>query len=127
MYKNLTSKEKKKKLNQARKRAITWSAQEQICKALKKQSLTNKKSESPKEASTLKKPASATIKLERESLANIGITNQSTTVPTISDIENTLHNLLQQRDNLNITISVLSAQLHRLKLQEQAEDEYEFE
>lgn len=126
MYKNLTSKEKKKKLNQAIKRAINWSAQEQIRKALKKQSLSNKKSEPSKEASTPKEPPRATIKPEHKSLANTNSTNQSTTVPTISDIENTLHDLLQQRHNLNTTINVLSDQLHRLKLQEQAEDKYEF-
>ena len=36
MYSNLTSKEKKKKLAQARKRAILWSAQEQTRIAVKK-------------------------------------------------------------------------------------------
>ena len=133
MYKHLTKGEKKKKLKQARKRAIVWSAQEQLRKALKIQS----NSETETETEEIKKPAaklpptgSRTARAPRSLLtptAPSPIQNQYTTVPTIAEIESTLQSLYQQRQHLNTTISVLQQQLLYLHSKEDEDEDYEFE
>lgn len=121
MYKHLTKGEKKKKLKQARKRAIVWSAQEQLRKALKQQGISKKHEESEPED---RKPKAVSPKGSQPDQRH---PNQYTTVPTISDIEITLNTLQNQRDQLNITISVLQQQLQFLKSQINIDEDYEFE
>jgi len=121
MYKHLTKGEKKKKLKQARKRAIVWSAQEQLRKALKQQGISKKHEESEPED---RKPKAVSPKRSQPDQRH---PNQYTTVPTISDIEITLNTLQNQRDQLNITISVLQQQLQFLKSQTNIDENYEFE
>ena len=121
MCKHLTKSEKKKKLKQARKRAIVWSAQEQLRKALKQQVISKNHEESEPED---RKPKAVSPKGSQPDQRH---PNQYTTVPTISDIEITLNTLQNQRDQLNITISVLQQQLQFLKSQINIDEDYEFE
>jgi len=131
MYKHLTKGEKKKKLKQARKRAIVWSAQEQLRKALKIQSTSETEAtEAQKPAAKLPPTGSRTARAPRSLLtpsAQSPIKNQYTTVPTIAEIESTLQSLYQQRQHLNTTIAVLQQQLLYLHSKEDEDEDYEFE
>ena len=131
MYKHLSKGEKKKKLKQARKRAIVWSAQEQLRKALKIQSTSETEAtEAQKPAAKLPPTRSGTASASRSLLtptAQSPIQNQYTTVPTIAEIEATLQSLYQQRQQLNTTISVLQQQLLYLHSKEDEDEDYEFE
>ena len=126
MYKHLTKGEKKKKLRQARKRAIVWSAQEQLRKALKIQSTSESEStESKKLAAKSPPTGSQTASASRSLLTPTAQSqNQYTTVPTIAEIEATLQSLYQQRQQLNTTIAVLQQQL--LHLHSKEDEDYEF-
>ena len=127
MYRHLTKGEKKKKLKQARKRAIVWSAQEQLRKALKIQA------NSEPESTELKKPAakapptgSQAASASRSPLTpKAQSQNQYTTVPPIAEIEATLQSLYQQRQQLDTTIAVL--QQHLLYLHSKEDEDYEFD
>ena len=86
MYKHLTKGEKNKKLKQARKRAIVWSAQEHLRKALKNQSLS--KTETEKPAAKSPPIGSRVASASRSPLpptAQPPIPNQYTTVPFIAE------------------------------------------
>ena len=135
MYKHLTKGEKKK-LKQARKRAIVWSVQKQLRKALNNQVISKKHKESepedqkPKAVPPTRRQAAL---LTRSYLTpptaqpNQGHSNQYTTAPIMAEIETTLHTLQQQRDQLNITISVLQQQLQFLQSYTKSDEDYEFE
>lgn len=99
---------------------------EQLWKALKKQEKSNKSSDQTTVQSSItteeQAAQQANWSLLAPQLASTSIQNQSTTVPTIAPIEQTLANLQQQRRQLEVTISVLSHQLHLLKQTKNDED-----
>ena len=111
MYSNLTKGEKKKKLAQARKRAILWSAQEQTRLLLKKNS----------SASKIKSTETPTKLLYSQGDTNIHPTDtlkfetpiplQDERVKTIQALEQTLKDLQDQKQAIDITIDVLSRRL----------------
>ena len=111
MYSNLTKGEKKKKLAQARKRAILWSAQEQTRLLLKKNSSASKikSTETPtklldSQVDTYIYPTD-TLKFETP------IPLQDERVKTIQALEQTLKDLQDQKQAIDITIDVLSRRL----------------
>ena len=111
MYSNLTKGEKKKKLAQARKRAILWSAQKQTRLLLKKNSSAskNKSTETPtklldSQGDTYIHPTD-TLKFETP------IPLQDERVKTIQGLEQTLKDLQDQKQAIDITIDVLSRRL----------------
>ena len=119
--------QKKKKIQQARKRAIIWSAQEQLRKALKKQQDSGKTSELKTKAAN-PNPTEEGNQLHADwspltpQLASTSLENQFTTVPTISSIEQTLHILKQQKEQLEVQIWVLSHHLQTLQSLKREED-----
>lgn len=135
MYKHLTKGEKKKKLKQAHKQAIVWSAQEQLRKALKNEGISKKHEES--EPEDQKPKAEPPIRSQAALLTRSHLTpptaqynqrhpNQYTIIPTIAKIETTLHTLQQQRGQLNITISILQQHLQFLQSYTKSDEDYEF-
>ena len=103
MYSHLSRKEKRKKLAQARKRAIIWSAQQQIVAALKK-SL----SEKPRQ---LTSTDSNKTKQDTAPLSNkpfyTPLSLPENTTDTAQAIQQTLLDLHHQQEAIDITIDVL--------------------
>ena len=112
MYSNLTKREKKTKLAQARKRAILWSAQEQTRSAIQKSS-------SKAQPKSTKTGPSLMDTTSDNSTSNIQLF--STPIPlkedqikTIDAIKATLKDLHEQQRSINITIDVLTQRLNFL-------------
>ena len=111
MYSNLTKGEKKKKLAQARKRAIRWSAQEQTRLLIKKNTsaLKTKSTETSTKLLDLQGDTyihpTDTLKFETP------ISLQDERVKTIQALEQTLKDLQDQKQAIDITIDVLSRRL----------------
>ena len=109
MYSHLTKREKQKKLAQARKRAILWSAQEQTRSAIRKSSSKAQPKStktghsymdtSSDNSSTNTLPFSPPIPLQEDQ------------VKTIEAIKATLKDLHEQQQSINITIDVLKQRL----------------
>ena len=103
MYSHLSKKEKRKRLALARKRAITWSAQQQTIAALKK-SL----SEKPKQLTS-----TVTTKTNRDTAPSSNktfftpLSLPDNTTNTIQAIQQTLVDLQGQHEAIDITIDVL--------------------
>ena len=116
MYAHLTKKEKRKKLAQARKRAITWSAQQQTVAALKKSvSDKPKQSTSTDQHKILQDSAPSTNKPFYTPLSL-----PDNTTETAQAIQQTLLDLHHQRGAIDITIDVLQRRLQSLLSQKQA-------
>ena len=115
MYSHLSSKEKRRRLALARKRALLWSVQEQTKAALKK--------------TPSKKPATSTStvlhRTHRESLPSLSNTYYTPIeiaedhTNTVKALQKTLKDLHEQRQALDITIDVLQSRLAFLTLSDQ--------
>ena len=118
MYSHLSNKEKKKKLAQARKRAINWSAQQQTLSKLR--NTTSNKSYKPAQSSSTNKPKTnreTSLKKPPESSdlsfhTPIPLSEENTN--TIQAIQQTLLDLQNQKEAIDITIEVLQRRLHFL-------------
>ena len=117
MYSHLSSKEKKKKLAQARKRAINWSAQQQVLSKLRNttsksqnlaQSSSTNKLKSNRETSLKKPPETSDLSF----FTPIPLSDENTN--TIRAIQQTLLDLQNQKEAIDITIEVLQRRLHFL-------------
>ena len=110
MYSHLSKKEKRKKLAQARKRAINWSAQQQTVAALKK-SVSDK----PKQLTS-----TANYKTKQDTVPQSNTTFYTPlslpedSVDTTQAIQKTLLDLHQQREAIDITIDVSQKRLQFL-------------
>ena len=102
MNKSLTTKEKKIKLSEARKRAILWSEKEIRKRQLKAQA----------------KIETISISDTSESAANLSRHSDLTTQPlnenSIASLQKTIQDLKIQRQELDITIKVLSNHLNNI-------------
>ena len=102
MNKSLTKKEKKIKLSEARKRAILWSEKEIRKRQLKAQA----------------KIETISISDNSESVASLSRHSDLTTQPlnenTIASLQKTIQDLKIQRQELDITIKVLSNHLNSI-------------
>ena len=107
MNRQLTKKEKKLKQIEAHRRAILWSEQEIRKKELKTQSKI--------EAISISEPLDTSIKSSRHS----EIVSQSLSETTVSSLQKTIRELKIQRQELDITIKVLSNHLKQLLNQSQ--------
>ena len=111
MYSHLSKKEKRKRLALARKRAITWSAQQQTIAALKK--------------SLSEKPQQLTWTVSNKTNWDTAPSSNKTfftplslpedTTNTIQAIQQTLLDLQSQREAIEIIIEVLQHHLHYLR------------
>ena len=111
MYSNLTKKEKKKKLAQARKRAILWSAQEQTRLAIKK-TTSLLKTKSTDSENKLRDNQGDTYIHPVDTLSfETPIPLQDERIKTIQALQQTLKDLQDQKQAINITIDVLSRRL----------------
>ena len=113
MYKNLSKKEKQKKLALARKRAVVWSAQEQRRKALRNtaslvKSSTPITSPIPTEETDIFYPTIS----DQTPIEDPPVSESSDT--TVAALQATLSDLLEQRRQLDITIQVLLRRLDSL-------------
>ena len=117
MYSHLSKKEKKKKLALARKRAITWSAQQQTLNKLRNttshitklaQSTTTTKPQS-KQGTFLQPPETS----ENSFYTPIFLSDDKTR--TIQAIQQTLLDLQEQKEAIDTTIKVLQSRLHFLQ------------
>ena len=113
MYKHLNKKEKQKKLAQARKLAVVWSAKEQRRKTLKT-------TESLEKSSTLKTSPIPTQETDTfyPALSELNL-NQNPPVAeptdvTIAALQTTINDLLIQRHELDISIQVLKRRLEHI-------------
>ena len=111
MYSHLTKREKQKKLAQARKRAILWSAQQQTLSALRKSSSPAQ----PKSSTT-----GNSMEIQYENISDQTPT-YSTPIPlkeertkTVKAIRQTLKDLQDQQQAINVTIDVLKQRLNFL-------------
>ena len=111
MYSNLSKKEKQKKLAQARKRAVQWSAQQQVRTTLRK-TASLKKSSTPTTQSipTSHQPMDLSF--------NTPIQLEDNRTSTTQAIRETLKDLQDQREAIDITIKVLTQRLKFLLEQE---------
>lgn len=108
MYAHLTKKEKAKKLALARKRAILWSAQERRKKLL--------------QASVpVVQPSSSVEPIFYPAYSELP--NTASVPQTIPALQTTISDLLQQQEQLEITIRVLTRRLDTLLQQTQNENE----
>ena len=107
MNRQLTKKEKKLKRIEARRRAILWSEQE-----IRKRQL---KTQSKIEAISISETLDTSSKPSRHS----EIVSQSLSETTVSSLQKTISELKIQRDELDITIKVLSNHLQQLINQSQ--------
>ncbi len=108
MYSKLSKKEKQSKLAQARKRAILWSSQEQRRKNLQA-------SAPVAQLSTLTAPIfypAASELTSDDILTKPSPVKPNTPATTIAALQASLSDLLEQREQLDITIRVLQ---HRLE------------
>ena len=111
MYSNLTKKEKKKKLAQARKRAILWSAQEQTRIAVKK-STSLYKPKSAETGSKLRDTQGDSYIHPSDTLSfETPIPLEDERVKTIQALRQTLKDLQDQKQAIDITIDVLNRRL----------------
>ena len=111
MYSNLTKKEKKKKLAQARKRAILWSAQEQTRLSIKK-STSDLKTKSTETSTKLRDSQGDTYIHPSNTLQfETPIPLQDERIKTIQAPEQTLKDLQDQKHAIDIIIDVLSSRL----------------
>ena len=111
MYAHLTKKEKQKKLALARKRAILWSSQEQRKKQLQ---ATAPVLHLPSSVEPPFYPAYSDPPPELPpSLTNTSIPDNT----TIAALQASISDLLEQREQLDITIRVLSRRLEALLAQ----------
>ena len=111
MYSNLTKREKKKKLAQARKRAILWSAQKQTQLSIKK-SISALKPKSTETATKLRDIHGDTYIHPSDTLQfETHIPLQDKRIKTIQALEQTLKDIQDQKQAINITIDVLSRRL----------------
>ena len=111
MYSELSKKEKEKKLAQARKRAVQWSAQQQTRAALRKTS-------SLKRSST---PTNLPLNIDTSTSDHSVDLSFNTPIPlsdnrtnTIQAIQDTLKDLKAQREAIDTTIQVLNQRLQFL-------------
>ena len=102
MNKPLTAKEKKSKLSEARRRAILWSEKE-----IRKRQL---KAQAKIETISISDNSESVTTLSRHS----DLTNQPLNENTISSLQKTIQDLKIQRQELDITIKVLSNHLNNL-------------
>ena len=102
MNKQLSKKEKKIKLIEARKRAILWSEREIWKKQLKAQSRI--------ESISISDPSTSSSLISRHSEASPQALSES----TVASLQKTIKELKIQRQELDITIKVLSNHLQQL-------------
>ena len=102
MNKPLTAKEKKSKLSEARRRAILW-----LEKEIRKRQL---KAQAKIETISISDNSESVTTLSRHS----DLTNQPLNENTISSLQKTIQDLKIQRQELDITIKVLSNHLNNL-------------
>ena len=113
MYKHLSKKEKQKKLAQARKLAVVWSAREQWRKTLKT-------TESLEKSSTLKTSSIPTQETDTfypaifELYLNYNPPLSEPTDITVAALQTTINDLLVQRHQLDISIQVLKGRLEHI-------------
>ena len=110
MYKHLSTKEKQKKLAQAKRRAVLWSIQEQRRRTLKT-------TESLEQLSTLTTALAPTkeedtfFPARSESFQVHTIDTDKNTAPTVAALKEIIQDLSEQRRKLDITIQVLNKRL----------------
>ena len=110
MYSHLSKKEKRKRLAQARKRALLWSIQQQTVANLRKSSSYQQQSTLTHSVQTSKRDNINLKTPETHIHTDLSLPQNKT--KTIQSIQNTLADLHKQRDEIDITINVLQ---HRLK------------
>ena len=112
MYSHLSKKEKRRRLAQARKRALLWSVQEQTKAAFKKTS-SNKPAKST--STVLPRTYKETLPSSQNNYYTpISLAEDNTN--TIKAIQDTLQDLQEQRQAIDITIDVLQHRLNFLLL-----------
>ena len=109
MYSNLTKKEKQRKLAQARKGAVQWSAQ-QLTRTNLRKTTSSKRLSTP---TTLNQPTEVVDQLMDLSI-NTPIPLSENQTNTIQAIKSTLKDLQDQREAIETTIQVLSTRLQYL-------------
>ena len=110
MYSHLSKREKRRRLAQARNRALMWSVQEQTKAAFKKKS---SKKQATSTSTVLPITHRETLPLSPNSYYTpISLTEDNTN--TVKAIQDTLQDLQEQRQAINITIDVLQYQLQFL-------------
>ena len=126
MYKHLNKKEKQKKLAQARKLAVVWSAKEQRRKTLKT-------TESLEKSSTLKTSPIPTQETDTfyPALSELNL-NQNPPVAepinvTIAALQTTINDLLIQRHQLDISIQVLKRRLEHISPSTSKQSDHKYE
>ena len=112
MYSHLTKREKQKKLAQARKRAILWSAQEQTRSAIRKSS-SKAQPKSTKIGSSFMDISSDNSTLNTQFFST-PIPLKEDQIKTIEAIKATLKDLHEQQRSINITIDVLTQRMNFL-------------
>ena len=111
MYSHLSKKEKKKRLAQARKRAILWSVQQQNISNQRK-TTSNKIRSTTTNQSQQKTGDSILSKTGYSYFTPIYIPEENT--ETTQAIKTTLQDLLKQKEALDTTIAVLQDRLNFL-------------
>ena len=114
MYSHLSKKEKRKRLAQARKRALLWSIQQQTVANLKKSSSHQQQSTSTHSIQTSKRDN--TILKSPEPHFHTDLSTSQNKSETIHSIQNTLADLYKQKDEIDITIKVLEHRLNSLQV-----------
>ena len=117
MYSHLSKREKKKKLAQARKRAIIWSAQQQTLANLRNttSNQSNKaQSTTTHQTSVINREHSLKPPHTPETSFYTPISLSDNNVKTIQAIEQTLQDLHSQKEAINTTIDVLERRLRFL-------------
>ena len=109
MYSNLTKKEKQKRLAQARKRAVQWSAQ-QLTRTNLRKTTSLKRSSTP---TNLDQPTEVDDQSMDLSI-NTPIPLAENRISTIQAIKSTLKDLQDQKEAIETTIQVLSNRLQYL-------------
>ena len=111
MYSHLSKKEKLKQLAQARKRVLLWSVPEQTKASLKKSASQRPSKSTPTVSQRTKRetfPSSTTNRFYTP------VSLSDNNINTIQALQQTLQDLEEQREAINITIDVLQHQLQFL-------------
>ena len=121
MYKHLSKKEKQKKLAQAKRRAVLWSIQEQRRKTLQ----TTVSLEQLSTTTTVPSPTKEVDNFFPALSEPIQTTSSvdSSSEPTIAALTAIIHDLIEQRHKLDITIQVLNRRLQEILSQRSPTDQ----
>ena len=114
IYSNLTKREKQKKLAQARKRKILWSAQEQTRLAIKTSTSFMKSKSTATEVKLRDSQGDTHIHPSDTLFFETPIPLQDERVKIIQALEQTLKDLQDQKQAIDITIDVLNHHLEFL-------------